>query len=112
MKCTWGRFFRRIATLCMVGAGSTAWSSAMCYAATMAADSATNAPYDNGWQAGDNGGFGFGAWDFSGTYNTPVGQAMDIFSAPNDLGRAWTLFNALGPQPGPAPDFGTDIAQA
>ena len=38
--------------------------------------------YDDGWQAGDNGGFGFGPWDFTGTYNTPVGQTMDIFSSP------------------------------
>jgi hypothetical protein len=108
MKTTWGRFFRRVATVCMVGA-SAAWSSAMCYAASIAADSATNAPYDDGWQAGDNGGFGWGAWDFTGTYNTPVGQTMDIFSHPNDLGRAWTLFNADAP---PGPGAGTDIAQA
>jgi hypothetical protein len=75
----------------------------------MAFDTATDAAYDDGWQAGDNGGFGFGAWDFSGTYNTPVGQTMDIFSHPNDLGRAWTLFNADAP---PGPGTGTDIAQA
>ena len=108
MKASWGRFFRRVAAVCMVGA-STAWSSAVSYAALIAADSATNAPYDNGWQAGDNGGFGWGAWDFTGTYNTPVGQTIDIFSDPNDLGRAWTLFNADAP---PGPGNGTDIAQA
>jgi hypothetical protein len=34
---------------------------------------------------------------------------MDIFSHPNDLGRAWTLFNADAP---PGPGSGTDIAQA
>jgi hypothetical protein len=92
----------------MVGA-CTAWSSAVSYAALIAADSATNAPYDDGWQAGDNGGFGWGAWDFTGTYNTPVGQTIDIFSDPNDLGRAWTLYNADAP---PGPGVGTDIAQA
>jgi hypothetical protein len=108
MKTTWGRFFRRVATVCLVG-GATAWSSAVSYAALLAADSATNAPYDDGWQAGDNGGFGFGAWDFTGTYATPVGQTMDIFSHPNDLGRAWTLFDADAP---PGPGAGTDIAQA
>jgi hypothetical protein len=108
MKTTWGRFFRRVAAVCMVGA-ATAWSSAMCYAASIAFDSATNAPYDDGWQAGDNGGVGFGPWDFSGTYSTPVGQTMDVFSAPNNLGRAWTLFNADAP---PGPGTGTDIAQA
>ena len=50
-----------------------------------------------------------GPWDFTGTYNTPVQQTMDIFSHPNDLGRAWTLFNADAP---PGPGTGTDIAQA
>jgi hypothetical protein len=108
MKISWGRFYRRVAAVCLVGAAS-AWSSAVTYAALLAADSATNAPYDNGWQAGDNGGFGFGAWDFTGTYTTPVGQTMDIFSHPNDLGRAWTLYNADAP---PGPGTGTDIAQA
>ena len=108
MKASWGRFFRRVATVCVVGS-ATAWSSAVSYAALLAADSATNAPYDDGWQAGDNGGFGWGAWNFAGTYNTPVGQTMDIFSHPNDLGRAWTLFNADAP---PGPGMGTDIAQA
>ena len=108
MKASWGRFFRRVATVCLVGA-STAWSSAVSYAALIAADSSTNAPYDNGWQAGDNGGFGWGAWDFTGTYNSPVGQTIDIFSDPNDLGRAWTLYNADAP---PGPGAGTDISQA
>ena len=108
MRISWGRYLRRLAAVCMVGI-SSAWYSAVSYAALIAADSATNAPYDNGWQAGDNGGFGFGPWDFTGTYNTPVGQTMDIFSAPNDLGRAWTLFNADAP---PGPGSGTDIAQA
>jgi hypothetical protein len=108
MKISWGRFYRRVAAVCLVGAAS-AWSSAVTYAALLAADSATNAPYDNGWQAGDNGGFGWGPWDFTGTYTTPVGQTMDIFSHPNDLGRAWTLYNADAP---PGPGVGTDIAQA
>jgi hypothetical protein len=81
----------------------------MCYAASIAADSATNAPYDDGWQAGDNGGFGWGAWNFDGTYNSAVQQTTDIFSHPNDLGRAWTLYNPDAP---PGPGTGTDIAQA
>jgi hypothetical protein len=108
MKNSWTRTFRRLAAACAIG-GATAFASAMSYAATIAFDTATDAAYDNGWQAGDNGGFGFGGWDFTGTYNTPVGQTMDIFSHPNDLGRAWTLFNADAP---PGPGTGTDIAQA
>lgn len=108
MKNTWTRTFRRLAAACAIG-GATMFSSAMSYAATIAFDTATDAAYDDGWQAGDNGGFGWGGWDFTGTYNTPVGQTMDIFSHPNDLGRAWTLFNADAP---PGPGTGTDIAQA
>jgi hypothetical protein len=108
MKNYWIRTLRRLAAASIV-AGATAFSSAMSYAATIAFDTATDAAYDDGWQAGDNGGFGWGAWDFTGTYNTPVGQTMDIFSHPNDLGRAWTLFNADAP---PGPGTGTDIAQA
>ena len=101
MKNYWIKTLRRLAAASIV-VGASAFSSAMTYAATMAFDTATDAAYDDGWQAGDNGGFGFGAWDFTGTYNTPVGQTMDIFSHPNDLGRAWTLFNADAP-PGPLP---------
>jgi hypothetical protein len=108
MKNTWTKTFRRLAAACAIG-GATMFSSAMSYAATIAFDTATDAAYDDGWQAGDNGGFGFGAWDFTGTYTTPVGQTMDIFSHPNDLGRAWTLYNADAP---PGPGTGTDIAQA
>src|SRR5688572_22130924 len=100
---------RGVAVACAATGAAVALPAAKSSAAIIAADSATNAPYDDGWQAGDNGGGGRGPWNFDGTYNTPVGQTMDIFSAPNDLGRAWTLFNADAP---PGPGTGTDIAQA
>ena len=99
---------RGVAVAC-AATGAVALPAAKSSAAFLAADSSTNAAYDDGWQAGDNGGFGWGPWNFSGTYSTPVQQTMDIFSAPNDLGRAWTLFNADAP---PGPGTGTDIAQA
>jgi hypothetical protein len=102
----------------------------LCYA-QLAADNASDPVYADGWQAGDNGGFGLGPWNFTGTYNTAVGQAIDggtqaggTGSSPfNNIGRAWTLFNANGPNDlGPAgpvgdgpdnpPSGGTDIAQA
>jgi hypothetical protein len=108
MKSNWFRTFRRLAAACAIG-GATAFASAMSYAATLASDTATDAAYDNGWQAGDNGGFGWGPWDFTGTYTSPVQQTMDIFSHPNNLGRAWTLFNPDAP---PGPGTGTDIGQA
>jgi len=33
--------------------------------AILAADNASNAAYNDGWQSGDNGGFGFGAWSLT-----------------------------------------------
>src|SRR5688500_13977621 len=90
MRKSWRRFFRRIASVCFV-CGASAWSSAMCYAQS-AADSAADPVYADGWQAGDNGGFGFGPWDFSGTYNSPVGQAINSTSPYNQLGTAWTVY--------------------
>jgi hypothetical protein len=108
MKNSWTQTYRRLAAASFV-IGTSAFSSAMAYAATIAFDTATDAAYDDGWQAGDNGGFGFGPWDFTGTYNTPVQQTMDIFSHPNNLGRAWTLYNPDAP---PGPGIGTDIGQA
>jgi hypothetical protein len=91
----------------------------MCYAHS-AADAATDAVYNDGWQAGDNGGSGFGPWSFDGTYTSVPQQAMDdglmsgtqTSSQHNNIGEAWTLFNPLGPTPGPEPNEGTDIARA
>jgi hypothetical protein len=122
MKNSWTKTFRRLAAASVV-AGTTAFSSAMCYA-QIAFDNASDPVYNDGWQAGDNGGVGFGPWNFDGTYTTmpPNQQAIDnglkaggTGSAPfNDIGRSWTLFNPLGPIPGPEPppDEGTDISQA
>jgi hypothetical protein len=122
MKNTWRHYLRRMASVCIVS-GATAWSSAVCYAVQLAYDSAADPIYNDGWQAGDNGGFGFGAWNFDGTYNTlPPGQeAMDDglkmgtqTSSPfNDLGRAWTMYNPVGRPVGPSNGAsGTDIARA
>ena len=87
MKNSWIKTFRRLAAASVV-AGSSMFYSAMCYA--NAFDVATNAPYADGWQAGDNGGTGFGAWSFNGTDATPAGtyQAMSYTSP---IGTSWTL---------------------
>jgi hypothetical protein len=82
----------------------------MCYA-QIAADSATDPVYANGWQAGDNGGFGFGPWNFEGTYASPVGQVINSTAPFNQLGTAWTLYNADGPEP-TGQGGGSDISQA
>jgi len=123
MKDSWRYYLRRTAAVCVVSLATT-WSSAVCYAVQLAYDTASDVAYNDGWQAGDNGGFGFGGWDFSGTYSTlpPNQQAIDdgtkagaTGSSPyNDIGRSWTLFNANGRNQGPvnSPVGGTDIARA
>jgi hypothetical protein len=94
--------------------GASSIPAGVCSAqVVLASDSATDPAYADGWQAGDNGGTGLGAWNFTGTYNTPVGQSMDGTSIHNQLGLAWTLYNAEGPAFGNSnPPEGTDISQA
>jgi hypothetical protein len=103
MKNSWTKTFRRLAAASAVAA-TTAFSSAMCFAAT-AFDSASDPVYADGWQAGDNGGFGFTAWNFDARYNgfgqyaNPGFKMIDDglrngtpFSNPfNNIGRAWTI---------------------
>jgi len=67
----------------------------------VAADYATNPTYAGGWSAGQNGGYGFGPWNFDGTVDNngnsdPGGQ--QAISTASALGTAWTLFN-LGSAP-------------
>jgi hypothetical protein len=57
-------------------------------AAQIALDQASNANYSGGWSAGQNGGYGFGAWSFDGTASGG-GQEMSSAGA---IGSAWTLF--------------------
>jgi hypothetical protein len=119
MKSSWNTTFRRLAAGAAIVGSAAVWS-ATCYAHS-AFDSATDVVYNNGWQEGDNGGSGFGPWSFDGTYATvdPGQQAMDdglqsgaqTSSQHNQIGEAWTLFNPLGPTPGPEPNDGTDIAR-
>lgn len=59
-------------------------------AAQIAFDTATDSTYAGGWSAGQNGGSGFGAWNFNGT-SGGSGQTMSSAGA---IGTAWTLFNA------------------
>jgi hypothetical protein len=106
MKNSWTKTFRRLAAACAV-AGSTALSSAACYAAA-AMDSASDPVYADGWQAGDNGGTGFTPWNFDAgyifagtnyTYASPLYAQIDDglqggtqFSNPhNAIGRSWAI---------------------
>ena len=83
MKRSWLSFFRRVAGVCFVQRGLVL-GHVLCEGA---ADTAADPVYADGWQAGDNGGFGFGPWDFTGTYNSPVGQTIDTTSRYNPFQR-------------------------
>lgn len=54
----------------MVLIGGLAIAAAHASAANLAFDSASDSVYDDGWQSGDNGGSGFGAWKFLTTSAT------------------------------------------
>jgi hypothetical protein len=106
MKVSWRRYFRRIAAVLLVG-GATAWSSAYCYAAQLAYDSASDPVYADGWQGavtnmtptmgpGDNGGFGFKPWNFDNDTLFHVEGIRDINGPPNQssfnqVGTSWRL---------------------
>jgi len=70
--------------------GATVMMTGVCSGQIVASDHANDPTYAGGWSAGQNGGFGFGAWSFNGTDPTPPGtyQAMSSSSV---IGRAWTL---------------------
>lgn len=60
--------------------------------AQLAYDHATDPTYGSGWSAGQNGGYGFGAWSFNFTDPTPPGQYQGM-STSSALGPAWTLLS-------------------
>jgi hypothetical protein len=123
MRNSWRQFFRRVATVTLT-CGSLAWSSALCYAAQLAFDSADDPVYADGWQgrvvdaagvavvpSGDNGGFGFTPWNFTSLltfggmrydYAHTDFHAVDDgmrsgthYSNPfNGIGRAWVIGSA------------------
>src|SRR5262245_34431783 len=86
---------------------SAAMASAAAYAAA-AYDDASDPVYADGWQAGDNGGTGFTAWNFDAAYvfnGNHYAYAADNFKAIDDglqngthysnpfnnIGRSWAL---------------------
>ena len=79
------------AAVCAV-AGAATMLNGNCSAQNhlIAADYATNSAYASGWAAGQNGGYGFGAWSFNGTDPTPAGTYQTMSSS-SPIGTAWTL---------------------
>jgi hypothetical protein len=70
--------------------GATAMLPAIA-SAQIAADYATDPTYASGWSAGQNAGYGFGAWSFNGT--DPALSVQQGMSSSSPIGTAWTLFN-------------------
>jgi hypothetical protein len=95
---------RGVVMACAVS-GATAILTGIC-SGQIASDSATDPTYASGWFAGQNGGFGFSPWDFTGTSGSAIQQGMDNSSPFNHLGLSWTLFNPNG-----KPN-GSDLAEA
>jgi type II secretory pathway pseudopilin PulG len=69
----------------------------------LAADNASNAAYNDGWQVGDNGGSGFGAWSvignqsgsgFGGGFLSTGNSSVSIGSGGNNA--AWGIFGNSG----------------
>src|SRR5262245_8863560 len=94
--------------LACVASGGSGLAVGICPAAPLASDSASDPAYADGWQASDNGCFGFSAWNFDGTYSSLIQHALDNGSRLggtgssqfNNIGQAWTLFNPNGPNVG------------
>jgi hypothetical protein len=118
MKSSWRQTFRRLAAGCTLFS-ATIFSSAMAYAAS-AFDSASDPVYAASWDgitnsdvspygqltAGDNGGFGFNAWNFNSSYYWDFAHGgtgnwynynfnIHAVDAPsninNNIGKAWAL---------------------
>lgn len=82
--------------------------------AQTAYDNAANSTYSSGWSAGQNGGYGFGAWSFDGTTD-PSGTSnpgdQQVISSAGAIGSAWTLFNLGGPPNEGISDVGRSISE-
>jgi hypothetical protein len=106
---------RGAAVACAV-TGATTLVTGIASAQFTALDTPSDAAYSDGWQMGDNGGFGFGPWGNNGTYNSAIQHNMSS-STHNNLGTpVWTLFNPVAPDIGnnnpPNVPSGGDISRA
>jgi hypothetical protein len=75
---------------CAITGATAMMATSVCSGQITAYDSASDPTYGSGWSAGQNGGYGFGAWSFNGTDPTPAGQYQGINTSPQ-IGTAWTL---------------------
>jgi hypothetical protein len=83
------------AMACAVAGAATMLNGHSAAQSYVAADYATNSIYNSGWSAGQNGGYGFGAWSFD--TSDPSGGLCQSMSTASALGTAWTLFTTNQP---------------
>src|SRR5215831_3768450 len=89
-----------IAAACAVAGAATTLNSNCSAQTLIAADYATNSTYATGFQAGQNGGYGFGAWSMNYTEATsPIEADIDRTSPYDPFGVAWVLYNPEGSAP-------------
>ena len=81
----------------LIAAATAAACSAAAGAASVASDMASNAPYGDGWDDGDNGGFGFVAWDVSPDVN--INQSGVFIGDATTNGNSATGGGPLGEPP-------------
>lgn len=93
------------AALACAVSSATALMTGVCSGQLVAYDSATDPTYGPGWSAGQNAGYGFGAWSFDGTQSPPTGTYQGMSSA-STLGTAWTL---MSPSAGQIANAGRSI---
>src|SRR3954447_171263 len=79
----------------LVAIASNLFTSDAVLATVVAADNASNAAYADGWQAGDNGGTGFGPWTLSFS-----GSGSGLLYPPQFIDRTPLAGDSLG-----APSF-------
>src|SRR5882724_11437224 len=74
-------FLMSSAAMACALSAATAIMPGVCSGQMTAADYATDPTYSGGWAAGQNGGYGFGAWSFNGTDANPPGQYQGMSSS-------------------------------
>jgi hypothetical protein len=105
---------QKATAVCAVAGATTLFSGTASAQNFLAADYATNSTYASSWAAGQNGGYGFGAWSFDGTADingNPDPGAQQGISSASAIGTAWSLFNSTANPPPGGPGI-SDVGRA
>lgn len=80
---------------CAVASAATMLNGHCAAQPYVAADYATNSIYNGGWSAGQNGGYGFGAWSFNDSDPGTTPGTLQEITTSSAVGTAWTLMNTV-----------------